>query len=173
MDPDSYKKKMLGKADSGGDESSGAPGSQEEVKSWQYIRVNGLGFLPGLVCPHHDKVQSNGVLRADDFNQMLLRHSGELGIGIDHWAALEVDGNTYRVVSVDGKEGSVLPDGSFCRERKGKPGIWLKNVSNAQVQERLCPESGRIQDLLLNPSEIIPDPRVDECRRANPDDGPQ
>jgi dipeptidase E len=56
-----------------------------------------LGFLPGLVCPHHDKVQSNGVLRAIDFDAMLLRHAGEQGICIDHWAALCVDGDAYEV----------------------------------------------------------------------------
>jgi len=53
---------------------------------WSYIRCPCLGFLPGLVCPHYDKVQSNGVLRANDFDDMLLRHSSERGVGIDHWA---------------------------------------------------------------------------------------
>ena len=44
---------MLGSAgDSGGDESSKLEG---EAKKWRYIRVPGLGFLPGLVCPHHDR----------------------------------------------------------------------------------------------------------------------
>lgn len=32
-------------------------------KSWEYIRVPALGFLPGLVCPHHDRTQSNGTSR--------------------------------------------------------------------------------------------------------------
>lgn len=87
MDPDTYKSKMLAAAtDAGGDESSTAPAAGAAAKPWEYIRVDGLGFLPGLVCPHHDKTQSNGVLRASDFDQMLLRHSSELGIGIDHWA---------------------------------------------------------------------------------------
>jgi len=90
--------------------------------------VPGLGFLPGLVCPHHDKVQSNGVLRATDFDVMLLRHAAEMGIGIDHWAALEVAGGRYRVISLAGKEGSVLPDASFSPDRQGVPGIWLKQV---------------------------------------------
>jgi hypothetical protein len=49
------------------------------------------------VCPHHDKVQSNGVLRAIDFDAMLLRHEGEQGICIDHWAALCVDGDAFEV----------------------------------------------------------------------------
>ena len=88
----------------------------------------GLGFLPGLVCPHHDKVQSNGVLRAADFDVMLLRHAAEMGIGIDHWAALVVAGGRYRVMSLEGKEGSVLPDASFSPDRQGVPGIWLKQV---------------------------------------------
>jgi dipeptidase E len=94
MDPDTFKGKMLAAAaaegDKGGDESSTAPASGAPAKTWEYIRVDGLGFLPGLVCPHHDKVQSNGVLRANDFDAMLLRHSRELGIGIDHWAGVQI-----------------------------------------------------------------------------------
>jgi len=93
MDPDTYKGKMLAAAtaegDKGGDESSTAPSAGAAAKAWDYIRVEGLGFLPGLVCPHHDKTQSNGVLRASDFDEMLMRHSSELGIGIDHWAGKE------------------------------------------------------------------------------------
>jgi hypothetical protein len=47
------RRHMLGSAgDSGGDESSKLEG---EAKKWSYIRVPGLGFLPGLVCPHHDR----------------------------------------------------------------------------------------------------------------------
>ena len=42
--------------------------------------IEGLGFLPGLCCPHHDRVQSNGVLRAEDFEKLLRRHPQERGI---------------------------------------------------------------------------------------------
>ncbi len=101
------------------DESSGAPKAGEEAKAWQYIRVEGLGLFPGLVCPHHDKVQSNGVLRAVDFDRMLagadsVCKGAECGVCIDHWAALTVDKETdsFEVVAFEGKPGSVVIAGS-------------------------------------------------------------
>lgn len=172
MDPDSYKRKMLASADTGADESSAAPEADEQAKAWEYIRIPGLGFLPGLCCPHHDKVQSNGVLRADDFDGMLLRHPCELGVCIDHWAALELVGKRFRVLSLEGKEGSVLADGSFSRERKGRPGVWLKEAKGKEVLMRPCPDEGDLAELLKVPDEIVEDPRVVRCRAENPDDGP-
>jgi hypothetical protein len=92
MDPDSYKEAKLGSAhgDSEPDIDDATEGQKEEekdegvdddddAKEWDYIRVNGLGFVPGLCCPHHDRVQSNGVLRATDFDDMMLRHPTEVG----------------------------------------------------------------------------------------------
>ncbi len=38
-----------------GDESSAAPAAGQRAAAWKYIRVPSLGFLPGLVCPHHDR----------------------------------------------------------------------------------------------------------------------
>ena len=84
MDPETYLKAMLGQKESGGDESSAAPGfffflkllfpfflsiviiiiltrnigEEEEAKKWEYIRVPGLGFLPGLVLFHFVFVSS-------------------------------------------------------------------------------------------------------------------
>ena len=76
------------------------------AKAWDYMRCPCLGFVPGFCCPHHDKVQSNGILRATDFDKMLLRHPGERGICIDHFAALviEKDGS-YNVLSLPGRPG--------------------------------------------------------------------
>jgi dipeptidase E len=88
MDPGSYRAAMLGVVDSGADESSGEPAAEAEPKPWEYIRIPCLGLLPGLCCPHHDRIQSNGVLRAVDFDEMMLRHRSERGLAIDHWAAL-------------------------------------------------------------------------------------
>ena len=173
MDPDSFKPVMLAEADNGGDESSAEPANDQDKKQWEYIRVDGLGFLPGIVCPHHDKIQSNGVLRAIDFDTMLLDHPNEVGIGIDHWAALEVNQGRFRVVSLEGKEGSVLPDKTLSPERKGVPGVWLKEVGeDGRVYSKLCPESGFISDLIRVPVEINHDPRVEVCRELNPDDAP-
>ena len=127
MDPDSYRAAMQAAVDDGGDESSAAA-EGAAAKPWQYIRVPCLGFLPGLVCPHHDKVQSNGILRAIDFDEMLKRHAGETGLAIDHWAALVVDGDRYSVLSVPGKPGSVLlgaddRNGGEQEQEKEEPGF--------------------------------------------------
>jgi dipeptidase E len=168
MDPSTFMDSMLALSDSGKDESSNAPTQSQDNQSWEYIRVDALGFLPGLVCPHHDKRQSNGILRAANFDAMLLEHPTEFGIGIDHWAALELRGGNFRVLSIEGKEGSVLPDGSFSPDRMGRPGIWLKKVlDDGRVHSMLCPQSGKISDLLRIPSRIRHDPRVDECRKRN------
>lgn len=171
-DPDTYKSAMLSVSDRGGDESSSAPTGTEDTKPWEYIRVEGLGFFPGLICPHHDKTQSNGVLRAADFDSMLLRHPAERGIGIDHWAALELSGGDFRVVAAQGKAGSVLPDDKFSPERKGVPGIWLKEVRDGKVHRVLCPKEGKVEDLLRAPPFVTTDDRVEICRKENPDDGP-
>eukprot|EP00977_Amphora_coffeiformis_P023879 scaffold14635_cov201-Amphora_coffeaeformis.AAC.12 len=167
MDPETWKDAMSAASTIEGDESSNAPESQD-AKEWVYIRIQGLKLLPGLVCPHHDKVQSNGVLRATDFDSMLLRHPTELGIGIDHWAALQVNGDSYTVLSIPDKEGSVLPDGRFSSERKGRPGIWIKSVQDGQVKSRLCPSSGKLSELLFHPKQIRLDPKEEECRKQNP-----
>ena len=169
MDPSSFRGAMLAAADKGGDESSDAPLHAKDNKPWEYIRVDALGFLPGILCPHHDKRQSNGVLRAKSFDAMLLEHPTEFGIGIDHFAALELCDGNFRVLSLEGKEGSVLPDGTFSPDRKGVPGIWLKKVlDDGRVHSMLCPPSGKVCDLLRHPSKISHDPRVDECRKLNP-----
>lgn len=73
-------------------------------KQWSYIRVHGLNILPGMICPHFDKTQSNLIPRKDDFAKMLRRHPTEHGIGIDHWAVLILSGDgSYEVYSVPGK----------------------------------------------------------------------
>jgi len=174
MDPDTYMSAKFngGHApgavprEKGGDEASTHDPS--DIKRWEYIRVPCLGLLPGLVCPHHDKTQSNGVLRAVDFDQMLMRHPGELGLCIDHWAALIVEGDNYRVFKVPDKEGSVK-GGMFSAAREGVPGIWLKSVSgDGEVVATLAPTSGRLSELLRRATAVVEDTRVETCRRENP-----
>jgi dipeptidase E len=161
-DPDSYKGAMAAEEQLPGD---------SVMRPWRYIRCPGLGFLPGLACPHHDRTQSNGVLRADDFDEMLLRSPGEVGLAIDHWAALVVEGTEFRVFSLDGKPGSVGPDGSFCRSGAGVPGIFKKSVVNGKVCAAAVPQSGgKLIDLLEPAQHVVEDNLVDECRLANPDD---
>ena len=192
-DPDTFKDAMLGAAAASAatssaaattaaagsrtkfvDESSSAPTKGEQAKDWQYIRVPCLGFFPGLVCPHADKVQSNGILRVKDFDEMLLRHKGERGLCIDHFAALVVDGDEYSVLSLPGRPGSLLPDGTFSPSQGGVPAVWQKDVDEASnvIITQLVPSAGKLSELLKQPTAIIDDPRVALCRVANPSNGP-
>eukprot|EP00978_Attheya_sp_CCMP212_P030329 scaffold111094_cov51-Attheya_sp.AAC.1 len=166
MDPNSYRDVVLGNAK-----------PTATTDDWDYIRVPGLAILPGLLCPHHDRVQSNGVLRGDDFDDMLRkRHSNEMGIGIDHWAAFIVEPEgRYRVLSLKDKPGSVLWDDKgnprMCRNQTGIPGVWIKTVEpgGSAVTTTLCPWEGLIQDLLRESSgTIVEDERVEICRNENP-----
>lgn len=183
MDPDTYadyRLKKFGGATTVNEDESSKLGS--EIKDWKYIRVDGLGFLPGMVSPHLDRVQSNGILRAKDFDSMLQRHPGERGIGIDHWAALVVSGEYYSVLSLEGKPGSVLksydsnnPEAvEFAVDSNGNargvPGIWIKDVdADGTVYSRVCPPNGRLRDILRVPEKIVRDVEdIQKCREANP-----
>jgi len=175
-DSDSYKAQMIREAE---EEAAAATGvikdeaktlkEGEAAKPWEYIRVSCLGFLPGLVCPHADKVQSNGVLRVTDFDQMLLRHSGERGICIDHFAALIVEGETYSVLSLPGRPGSVLANGGFSEAREGAAGIWVKDVTaDGKIVTRLAAPTGLLAELVKEAVSRVEDPKCDPCRLANP-----
>ncbi len=110
-----------------------------------------------------------------DFDKMLEEFGRyELGIGIDHNAALEVNGDDFRVVSIPGEAGSVPvsddeeEDGFNC-----VPGVWLKYVDETgNVQKQVCPRSGSLSDLLQEVNDpdkhFLVDERVDLCRKQNP-----
>ena len=171
-DPDSFKEAMKAEAAGGSakkDESTTLEAGQE-AKQWAYLRVGCLSMLPGFVCPHADKIQSNGVLRSIDFDSMLLRHKGERGIMIDHFAALIVDNDSYEVLSLDDRPGSVLADGSHSPERRGKPGVWLKEVQgdNETIRTTLVPPRGQLTDILREASSITEDPACESIRTKNP-----
>ena len=169
-DPDSFKESMLAEAATGPakkDESTTLEEGQQ-AKEWKYLRVGCLGLLPGLVCPHADKVQSNGVLRMTDFEAMMLRHPGERGITIDHFAALVIDGDQYRVISLEGKPGSVLDTETFSPTREGKPGCWTKDVVEGEVKTTLVPTEGSLASLVRKATEITDDPGLAVVRTSNP-----
>jgi dipeptidase E len=144
--------------------------SEEDKGKWEYIRVPGLGILPGLMCPHYDKVQSNGVLRATDFDGMMKKHKGERGLVLDHWCALISKGDgSYSVFSPEGKEGSVLDDGSHSKERQGKPGLWILEANaEGTVTRTLAPASGDMRALLRPANSIEEDARAAAILAANP-----
>jgi dipeptidase E len=170
-DPESFADAMLAGA-SAAASTQGASASGGDAKPWEYIRCAGLGVLPGLCCPHHDRTQSNGVLRAVDVDGMLRRHNGETGVCIDHFAALVVDGADYSILSLEGKPGTALDgrDSTPDFTGAGAPWIWLKRVEgDAVVATRLAPR-GRLADALTPATAIVEDPRVEAARAANPSD---
>eukprot|EP00563_Minutocellus_polymorphus_P021383 CAMPEP_0197718072 /NCGR_PEP_ID=MMETSP1434-20131217/2360_1 /TAXON_ID=265543 /ORGANISM="Minutocellus polymorphus, Strain CCMP3303" /LENGTH=399 /DNA_ID=CAMNT_0043302681 /DNA_START=298 /DNA_END=1497 /DNA_ORIENTATION=- len=143
-------------------------------RSWEYIRVPGLNLIEGaLCCPHYDTIQNNNVSRADDFSNMIRRHSGEYGIAVDEWAALAIDGDSYRVVSRANHTGSVGPNGEFVPGSSGKPGIWTLSVdsSNGNIERKLVPPVGKVSDIIHPPRWIAEDQMVMIARAQNPDDG--
>lgn len=181
MDPDWYRDIMLaggGAAADKGPAEAAAPAAGRAA--WEYIRVPGLGFVPGLLCPHFDRVQSNGVLRATDFASMLTRHPGETGLAIDHFAALVIQDGQYEVLSLRDKPGSVMDDGS-CQPGHGRPGAWLhpaiegmdvatadaSGITSARLG-RALPARGLLTDILKPARKIQPDLRVEIAREENP-----
>jgi dipeptidase E len=138
------------------------------ANDWEYIRVKGLGIFPGLICPHHDCIQSNGVLRSADFRSMMERHPYEVGIGIDNFAALEFDGPNFRVLSMLGVTSPKIKD-----EVDKVPGVWINYVDgDGTVHSKRCPRAGKVADLLQmlkHPEKhLILDERVELCRKKNP-----
>jgi dipeptidase E len=65
--------------------------AQSEARS--IIRVSGLGVVPALFCPHYgDKRRKEAIAR------MVARHGG-VAIGCGDYAAVEVVGDTYRILT--------------------------------------------------------------------------
>jgi len=141
-------------------------------RSWEYIRAPGLNIITSLCCPHYDAIQNNNVSRADDFSNMMRRHSGEYGIAVDEWAALVIDGERYHVVSRANHTGSVGPDNSFVPGSSGLPGIWTLSVnsSSGTIDRKLVPPKGVVSDIILPPRWTVEDPMVMIAQAQNPDD---
>eukprot|EP00435_Cladocopium_sp_Y103_P034238 s760_g8.t2 len=108
--------------------------------------IDGLGFLPGLCCPHHDRVQSNGILRADDFEELLRRHPTERGICIDDWTALEIypDGS-YRASEYRGAAFPLPRNMPSVWEAWPVSGVALRFGNRAR--ESVAPLGCRVTDL--------------------------
>lgn len=156
MDPASYPRPV--------------PPDDPRRTGWRYIRVDGLGLLPGLLCPHYEVTQSNGIPRAADFEAMLRRHPGETGVGLDNWAGLLVDGERYRVVWPEGRPGSVR-DGRFVSDGSGVPGLWIDEIDGDAVSTRPAATQGRLDDILRPARSIVGDPQVGAGRIQNPPHG--
>ncbi len=59
-----------------------------------FIRVTGLGFINALHCPHYDKEKD----RKPQLKKMMKKYGG-IAIAIDNCCAIEVIGNSYRIIS--------------------------------------------------------------------------
>ncbi len=140
------------------------------AKSWAYVRVPGLGTFPSLFCPHYDKVESNGELRAKSFETMLRMHSGEKGLCVDNWAALIMEGGRYRVVSRHGKPGSVGHDGKYTEHSKtGTPGAFIVDISSdGKQRRRRVPTEGSISSIARRPNYIVQSQMLPVARIQNP-----
>jgi len=71
--------------------------SFDNPQKWKYIKVSGLGLLPGTFCPHYDSTTLN-IPRRKHFRDMLEK-TGGLGIAVENNCAIEfIDGRSYRVI---------------------------------------------------------------------------
>lgn len=67
-----------------------------EQEEWEYIRVEGLGLLEGLHCPHFDSA-TEGKPRTESFSQFM-QESKEMGVAVDEHCAIIFGDGTYRVI---------------------------------------------------------------------------
>jgi len=137
MDPTSYKR----------------PTSTSD--DWKYIRVDGIGIVPGLCCPHWDRTQSNGIPRYIDFEGMSQRHPRERGICISHYAALRISDGKYKIICLE--EGASV---------KVQDVVEVDGVAQVKVSE--IPEEGKLEDIFRVAKEIVNDPLAEACRAENP-----
>lgn len=138
--------------------------------SWAYIRVPGLSLLPGLFCPHYDKIEGNGELREKSFSTMMKMHSGETGVAVDNWAAIVIDGGRYEIISREGKTGSAGSNGQYTKPGKGgKPGAFLIHIAldGTQHQEPIS-KTGHVSEIMSHAKYIVSSPFLVPARIQNP-----
>ena len=121
--------------------------TDEETKTWNYVRVAGLGLVPALCCPHHDTTQSNGIARATDFDRMMLENPAEVGVCIDNNCAFIYE-------SQDGGEANWRAVSSGSWEHGESGGLSKKVYENGAVVETKLECDGELQpasELLMLP----------------------
>ena len=64
---------------------------------WDYIKVNGLGILKGIHCPHFDG-QARRIKRRKNFSDFMKKYSA-IGIAIDNHCAIEFVHGKYKVLT--------------------------------------------------------------------------
>ncbi|HBV01087.1 MAG TPA: peptidase E [Candidatus Taylorbacteria bacterium] len=58
------------------------------------IRVKGLGLVPALCCPHY-----NGEWQRKPALKKMMKKTAGVAIALDNCAAMEIVGNTYRIIT--------------------------------------------------------------------------
>lgn len=114
-------------------------GSSDSMKfyrpdDWKFIRVRGLGFLPGTCCPHYHRES-----REASFAEMIGKHRG-VGIALDDHTALEVVGDQCRVLvsKSTGRAYQVMRDRTVIRTQQLQPSRSFANLS-AVLKDGLTP----------------------------------
>lgn len=65
--------------------------------NWDYIKVNGLGLLKGIHCPHFNG-ETRGIKRRKNFSNFMKKYSA-VGIAIDSHCAMEFIDGRYKVLT--------------------------------------------------------------------------
>eukprot|EP00569_Conticribra_weissflogii_P008048 CAMPEP_0171331486 /NCGR_PEP_ID=MMETSP0878-20121228/2727_1 /TAXON_ID=67004 /ORGANISM="Thalassiosira weissflogii, Strain CCMP1336" /LENGTH=1046 /DNA_ID=CAMNT_0011832027 /DNA_START=353 /DNA_END=3493 /DNA_ORIENTATION=+ len=78
--------------------------SEEELSDWNYTKISALGFIDAMCVPHYNARGTNGEMRSEHAEKILLEDpSTTMVIGVDNNAAFMVLGNDVMAVSGDGK----------------------------------------------------------------------
>jgi len=99
-----------------------------EGASWGFVRVRGLGLLPGTFCPHYHKES-----RERSFQELIARKGGA-GFACDNNTAIEFVNNRWRV---------------FRSRRSGKAYRVVKGAEGIEVQRLPADHEWRPLDALL------------------------
>ena len=109
--------------------------------------------------------------RSTDFTNLLRQHSGAVGIGVNNWAALMINGDTYEVISRSNHSGSVGSNGEFVQDKSGKPGAWLLKIDCEELVGSLIPISGLVSNVPSNARFVANTSTLIVAKAQHPDDG--
>lgn len=92
-----------------------------------YMRVRGLGFLPGWCCPHYDPEKG----RQSSLKKMLQKYGGQ-AIALENCSALEVVNDRYRIIYSNNTSNAYKlfwNKDEYIQEDLGRDGDW-KLITN-------------------------------------------
>lgn len=64
----------------------------QDVETWSYIKVEGLGLFDAILCPHLDEEN-----RREYFEKFMMNFDGT-GIGLENGCAIEIIEDTFRII---------------------------------------------------------------------------